>query len=69
MYVDGKLTVAIEKDEGDGHEDGVPVEGDAHVLHIGHTTLKSGYRSLFMSVFYPWSHLDIDRPVNCKNNC
>ena len=52
-YVDGKLTVAIEKDEGDGHEDGVPVEGDAHVLHIGHTTLESGCRSLFVSVFYP----------------
>ena len=63
------LTVAIEKDEGDGHEDGVPVEGDAHVLHIGHTTLESRYQSLFVSVFYPWSHLDIDRPVNCENNC
>ena len=53
IYVDGKLTVAIEKDEGDGHEDGVPVEGDAHVLHIGHTTLESGCQSLFVSVFYP----------------
>ena len=68
-YVDGKLTVAIEKDEGDGHEDGVPVEGDAHVLHIGHTTLESVFQSLFISVVYPWSHLDIDRPVNCENNC
>ena len=34
-----KLTVAIEKDEGDGHEYWVPVEGDPLVLHIRHPTL------------------------------
>ena len=34
------LTIAIEKDEGDGHEDGVPVEWDSHILHISHPTLK-----------------------------
>ena len=34
------LTIAIQKDEGDGHEDGVPVEWDPHVLHIRHPTLK-----------------------------
>ena len=35
-----KLTIAVEKDEGQGHEDGVPVERDAHVLNITHSTLE-----------------------------
>ena len=35
-----KLTIAVEKDERQGHEDGVPVERDAHVLNITHSTLE-----------------------------
>ena len=60
------LTVAIEKDEGDGHEDGVPVEGNAHVLHICHPTLCIWMTGAEMS--RP-PHLDINRPVNCEDDC
>ena len=64
------LTVAIEKDEGDGHEDGVPVEGDSHILHISHPTLKrSSVKYQDPGARSRQPHLYVDRPVNCENNC
>ena len=63
------LTVAIEKDEGDGHEDGVPVEGDSHILHISHPTLKrSSVKYQDPGARSRQPHLYVDRPVNCEND-